>query len=299
MLKKLWTDLVANVSGYYDSFIAVLPKMLLALIVFLFFIGIATLVKRFVTKTVVSKMDDPLLARFLLRLVNWSCILIGFSIALKILGLGNLAAGLMAGAGVSAFIIGFAFKDIGENLLSGFLLAFSRPFRVGDTVEINGITGKIVLLNVRDTHMKTFDGKDVFIPNSTFIKNPVFNYTIDGYLRHEFSIGVDYDSDFEKAIDIIHETIKNTEGVLREHKKPTVTISSLDASSVSIKAMYWLDTFDKTHSALRIKTLAIENCLEQLERAGINMPGDIVELKNYRENPLKTGALQNLNSTDV
>lgn len=289
MLKKLWTDLIANVSGYYDNFIAVLPKMLLALIVFLFFIGIATLVKRLITKTVVSKMDDPLLARFLLRLVKWSCILIGFSIALKILGLGNLAAGLMAGAGVSAFIIGFAFKDIGENLLSGFLLAFSRPFRVGDTVEIAGITGVIVLLNVRDTHMKTFDGKDVFIPNSTFVKNPVLNYTIDGFLRHEFTIGVDYGSDFEKAIGIIAQAVRNTKGVLTDRKEPLVSIQSLDSSSVSIKAQYWLDTFDTTYSSLRVKTQAIEACLEKLDAAGINMPGDIMEIKNYKSEPLNVG----------
>ena len=80
---------------------------------------------------------------------------------------------MLAGAGISAFIIGFALKDIGENFLAGIILAFKRPFRVGDIVDINGLKGKVLTLNLRDTQIKTGDGKDVFIPNAVIIKNPL------------------------------------------------------------------------------------------------------------------------------
>ena len=67
-----------------------------------------------------------------------SLVIFGLLLFLGIVGLGKAASGLLAGAGVSAFIIGFAFKDIGENFLAGIIMAFDRPFRIGDVVEIAG-----------------------------------------------------------------------------------------------------------------------------------------------------------------
>jgi small-conductance mechanosensitive channel len=90
------------------------------------------------------------------------------------------------------FIIGFTFKDIGENFLSGILMAFKSPFRIGDLVQTGDITGYVTSLSLRETTLKSLDGKDVFIPNSTILKEPLSNFTIDGFLRYEFVIGVDY-----------------------------------------------------------------------------------------------------------
>ena len=104
---------------------------------------------------------------------------------------------------LTAIVIGFAFKDIGENFLAGVMMAFNRPFRIGDTIKSGDVEGKIVELSLRDTHIKTFDGKDVYVPNGQILKNPVYNYTIDGFLRHQFSIGIDYNSDIKKARDLI------------------------------------------------------------------------------------------------
>jgi small-conductance mechanosensitive channel len=103
-------------------------------------------------------------------------------VVFRFVGLTGVVSGLLAGAGISAFIIGFALKDIGENFLAGILLAFKRPFRVGDLVDIGGIRGTVLILNLRDTQIKTPDGKDVFIPNANIIKNPLVNFTIDGFI---------------------------------------------------------------------------------------------------------------------
>ncbi|GEM_PF-2160817 len=75
---------------------------------------------------------------------------------------------------------------IGENFLVGILLSFKRLFRIGDVVDINGIKGQMLTLNLRDTHTKTVDAKDVFIPNVTVVKNPLVNFSIGGFLRYDF-----------------------------------------------------------------------------------------------------------------
>ena len=69
-------------------------------------------------------------------------------------------------------------------------MAFKRPFRVGDFVESGVIRGTVLALNVRDTLLKTPDGKDVSVPNALIIKNPLINYTIDGFLRFDFVVGL-------------------------------------------------------------------------------------------------------------
>lgn len=280
-------DLLSNLEGYYDNLIAFLPKAAIAAIAFAFLFFLANRGKTLVTNRLTRRMDDPLLARFLGRVIKIFIVLIAIMMVLKILGLGDIAAGLFAGASFSAIVVGFAFKDIGENFLAGIMLAFNRPFRIGDTVELDGMKGQVVSLNMRTSHIKTFDGKDVYIPNANVVKNPVVNYTIDGFLRHEFVVGLDYGSDVDTAIEIIFKTLDNIDGILTETKKPNVFISNLNTSTLDLTVQYWLDTFDKTYSALAIKTKAVNNVLTQLNEAGYYLPGNILELKNYNQEEIK------------
>jgi small conductance mechanosensitive channel len=115
-------------------------------------------------------------------------------ITLYLLGLNSFTNKVLAGAGLLAFVIGFALKDIGENFLAGIILAFKSPFKLDDLIEVNNIIGFVKDINIRETHIKTPDGKDVFLPNSIILKNPMFNYTIDGFLRYEFVVGIAYEN---------------------------------------------------------------------------------------------------------
>jgi small-conductance mechanosensitive channel len=227
-------------------------------------------------------MDDRLLARFLARLIRAAFILLGLMIVMKIIGLTDIAAGLITGASVSAIVVGFAFKDIGENFLAGFMLAFNRPFRVGDVVELEKYRGKVVALNFRNTQIKTFDGKDIYIPNANIIKTPVINYTIDGYQRYDFTFGIDYGSNVDEAIEITMKVLTSIKGILQEERKPSVAIKELGTSSIHLTAYYWLDTFDKNSSALQIQTKAMDRVVDALDKAGFYLPGDVLELKYYK-----------------
>ena len=111
--------------------------------------------------------------------------------ALNVLGFSGIVGSLVGAAGVSAFIVGFAFKDIAENFLAGVILAFNRPFHIDDTVQIKDLVGHVVALNLRTTLMRTFDGKHIFLPNSMVLKEPLINYTRDGDLRMDFLLTVE------------------------------------------------------------------------------------------------------------
>lgn len=260
----------------------------IAILTFLVFLYLARKSKTFLRIRLIRRMDDDLLANFLAGIFSSLVILAGLLVVFRIIGLTGVVSGLLAGAGISAFIIGFALKDIGENFLAGIILAFKRPFRVGDIVDINGMNGQVLTLNLRDTQIKTADGKDVFIPNGVILKNPLINYTIDGFLRYDFIIGLDYGSDYQGAIDLIKKEIIDVPGVLNGAKSPEVWVTDLAESTLNIQVTFWVNTFERSISDAVVKSGAILQVLTALEKAGYNMPARIIELKNHQNKSLKT-----------
>lgn len=286
-MDQLWGDLTAQFTAYYTDFVAFLPKFGFAILAFLLVLVIANWLRGFSKRRLTQRMDDPLLANFLSRTIKIALVIFGVLLFLTIIGKAGIATSILAGAGVSAFVIGFALKDIGENFLAGIMMAFNRPFRIGDTVETNGITGSIIGMNLRDTQIKTFDGKDVFMPNGAILKNPLINFTIDGFLRQEFTLGLDYGENVEAAEKLIVATLKDIPGILHDTKKPSTAITGMSASSLDLKVYFWIDTFDKNVSGLRVKTMAIDRCLTALNEAGFYLPGDVIELKNFKDGEMK------------
>ena len=271
---------------YYLDFILILPKFFAAIIVSLVFLAIIRVTQKKITGYLTVKMEDNLLTNFINSFFPALSFLIAFLLFLYIMGFGGITKSIMGTAGVSAIVIGFAFKDIGENFLAGVILAFNRPFRLGDTIKSNDVEGNIVEMSLRDTHIKTFDGKDVYVPNGQILKNPLYNYTIDGFLRKEFVIGVDYGTDVDKARSIILNVLKDAKGVIQERKPPLTLVNHLSSSTLNIKSLYWIDTFNTSLSYFDVHTNLIKNCLLKLAEAEISTPGDIVEVKNYNGNSI-------------
>jgi len=267
-MDKFWYDLTQHLYTYYDAFIALLPRLVVAAFALAVFYFISVNLRKIAKSRLRKRTDDPLLADFIARMTGFVPIIIGILVAFKAVGLGGAATSLLAGAGVSAFIIGFAFKDIGENFLAGMVMTFHRPFRMGDTVQVAGVEGKITGMNLRDTQIKTFDGKDVFIPNGLILRQPIFNYTIDGFLRQQFKIGLNYDADLQKAMASILETLHSVSGVLGKERPPNVAIGQVAGSIVELQIFFWINTFDTTVSGQRTQSEAIKLVVERLKKEG-------------------------------
>ena len=179
-------------------------------------------------------------------------------------------------------LIGFAFKDIGENFLAGVMLAFKRPFRMGDTVMTAGVEGIITEMSLRETHLKTFDGKDVYIPNANILKSNLTNDTVDGLLRYEIDLGLDYGTNLDVAFPIILKTVKSINGVL-QIPEPKVYVDSFGESTINIQYTLWVDLFDTSIDRFAIKSAAYYKVWDKLTENNVAMPGKIIELKSYTE----------------
>jgi len=96
--------------------------------------------------------------------------------------------------------LGFGLQEIFANMVSGIILLFERPIRVGDTVTIDGITGKVIRIKMRATTLIDMDQKDLIVPNKTFITNQLVNWTLsDPVTRVVIPVGIAYGSDVELA----------------------------------------------------------------------------------------------------
>ena len=272
-----------SVLEYWDAFLQQVPRLLLGLIILILAIIISRWIGGLFQRRLKTRLEDPLLSDFLSKILRMTLIILSILLAFNVMGFTGIAAGLLAGAGVGALIIGLAFQDIGANFIAGIILAFNRPFNIGDTIEITNLMGKVLALNLRTTHIKTFDGKDVFIPNNTIVKEELINYTKDGFIRLSFIVGIDYDDSVEVASEAIRTGIKQQGSVLQtEARQPQVIIKDLGVSTINLEVRFWVETFDYKEGTAIIRSQVINSVLKQLTTSGIGLPADIVELKYYK-----------------
>lgn len=272
---------------YFESLLTILPNLVVGGVILIIFVIAGKILKRTVGKRLKKKMDDLLLVNFISRVVSLLFIVVGIVIFLNEVGLGGAASGLLAGAGVSALVIGFAFRDIGENFLAGIFLAVGRPFSIGDVIECEGTKGVVKGLKFRDSHVRTFDGRDVFIPNSFLIKNSLSNYTRDGLLRHDFLIGIDYGDSPVEAIKVILETLKKNPDIGQaDGIKPFVAIEEFATSTINLKVYYWTNTNTFEGDIVGLKNNVMYEVIHAVAER-FSLPADIVELKIYQDgNPI-------------
>ncbi|MEP2770619.1 MAG: mechanosensitive ion channel family protein [Fulvivirga sp.] len=268
---------------YWQNVLERLPEITVGTTLLIVFILLSIFFRRLVVRRLKAKMTDVLLLNFIGRVVFLFFLIIGVVVFLNQVGLGQAASGLLAGAGVSALILGFAFKDIGENFLAGFFLAFSRPFSIGDIIEVDGLTGTVKAMSFRNSHIRTFDGRDIFIPNAMMIKNPLTNYTKDGLMRHDFELGIDYGEDVAHATEIIMQTLNKMNNIVQEGEDitPFVIISSFGSSTINLKVFFWINTYDFLGSATVLKSTVMQTVINNLLKAQVSMPADITEFKLY------------------
>ncbi len=279
---------------FYLDFLEQLPGIGMGLLIIILGVLIGIWIGNFAKRRIANRTKDPLMSRFLGKTIRLIVMIIAFMLGLKAAGLGGIATGLLTAAGASALVLGFAFKDIGENFIAGVILAFNRPFNIHDTVEIGDNFGKINGLEFRYTKMKTFDGKDVYIPNSDVLTKPVTNFTEDGFFRWNFIIGIAYEDNIDGAKKTVMEALRKDPEVIEDEEHQNFVIEDeLATSTVNLKVFFWVDTKDFRRAALITKGNVVRKVKEALEENGYYMPADIQEIKLYRGENFPLSLLDN------
>ena len=267
--------LFESISNEWHNFVQVLPKLLIAVILFAVLLIIGRIMGKTVSLILKQRNFKPTHTNFFRSLIFWIFGLFGIIVGLNILGLKTLAASLVAGGGVTAIILGFAFREIGENFLAGFFLAFSRPFEVGNLIQSGEFQGIVRGIELRSTHIRTADGRDIFIPSSNIFNNPLVNFTKDGLRRLSFTVGIDYGDDSDKARELILKAIKDVDGVLGD-PAPLANLSALDSQFVVLEVAFWLDTFVKGVNLVNIRNEVMKTVKLVLADNGFTFSSNVI-----------------------
>ena len=155
------------------TFIKLLPNLILALVVFTFFVILARLCKWLFERMGSHKHMRRNAAILLGKLAQLIVLIAGFLIAIPIISPSFTFGNLVTTLGISTVAIGFAFQNILQNFLAGILLLLHEPFQVGDYITVTGFEGQVKAIRGRDTIIETKDATHVVIPNATLFMNPV------------------------------------------------------------------------------------------------------------------------------
>lgn len=174
---------------------------------------------------------------------------------------------LLGAAGVFTVAISFASQTAASNLISGIFLLFEHPFKVGDTVEIKGITGVVESIDLLSTKLKTADNKLVRIPNEAMIKSEITNLSYFSTRRIDLIVSVAYDCDLSRVKAILLSIADECEQVLKE-PAPHVNIDNFANSAVELKFMVWVNTSEVTSA----RNLLQEKIKYLFDHEGIEVP---------------------------
>jgi small-conductance mechanosensitive channel len=208
---------------------------LLSLIIFLVVISFAAvlsfILQRALKRTLAhrfKKQEGTLAA--ILRLVHYTVVIIGFGIGLQTIGI-NISALFAAGA-VFAIAIGFAMQNIVQNFVSGIILLIERTIKPGDILEVEGNVVRVVDMGIRTTIVRTWREEELIMPNSIFAQSTVKNYTLrDNEFRLGVTVGVEYDSDMKKVIEVLQSTARDVSWRLPQ-PEPRVLLQDFGDSAV-------------------------------------------------------------------
>jgi small-conductance mechanosensitive channel len=186
-----------------------LLSLVIFLVVIFFSAALSFVLQRALKRTLAQRFEkqEGTLAA-ILRLVHYSVIIIGFGIGLQTIGV-NISALFAAGA-VFAIAIGFAMQNIVQNFVSGIILLLERTIKPGDILEVEGNVVKVVDMGIRTTIVRTWREEELIMPNSVFAQATVKNYTMrDNEFRLGVEVGVAYESDMKKVIEVLEATARD------------------------------------------------------------------------------------------
>lgn len=202
---------------------------------------IARMVSNTVNKVMRARHIDATVADFLSALVRYG--IIAFALIAALGRVGVQTASVIAVLGAAGLAIGLALQGSLSNLAAGVLLVTFRPFRSGEYVDLGGVAGTVLQVQIFSTTMRSADGRIIVVPNGKIIAGNIINFSREPVRRNEFIIGVAYDSDIDLVTRLLTDIIKADERILKD-REMTVRLNELGASSINFVVRVWSNSSD-------------------------------------------------------
>ncbi|WP_299192687.1 mechanosensitive ion channel family protein [uncultured Erythrobacter sp.] len=251
------------------EFVRALPGIAIALVIILITAIVAKVGVSIADKAIGKTELRPSLRTLIKTIVKIGVWLFGLLVAAIVVFPGLTPGSLIAGLGIGAVAIGFAFQDIFENFLAGVLIMIREKMRIGDVIECEGIVGKVEHITLRETHIRKLSGEVTVVPNSILFKNPVEILTDKEQRRHSVVIGVSYDTDLDKAAEVIRKAVTAVE-LVDVDKGVDIFADEFNSSSVDYLVRWWSGSTPR--AGRESKDQVVRAIKRALDDAGIEIP---------------------------
>ena len=256
---RLWSD---------DGYDITVLKLIVSIILFVFGFTASRSISSGFRRFVLNRFDlDPTKSMMIQSVFFVFLVFVFLMVALDIINVPITAFAFIGGA--LALGIGVGAQNLFSNLISGFILMFSKPFRINDVIDVDGVTATVEEIGARSTSIKTFDNVDVVVPNSYFLDHKITNWTLtDQKIRLKIAVGVAYGSDVREVERLLVLAASEHSRVLKT-PDPFVVFQNFGASALEFTLFFWIDMANastlKVPSDIRFRLVAL------FERAGISI----------------------------
>lgn len=224
---------------WLNHIILMLPNFVIAVLVLLFTIFIAKLIRKFTDKVLERFSHSKALNNLISNMVYMVTILVGLFFVLGILNLDKTVTSLLAGVGIIGLALGFAFQDIASNFIAGVFIATRKPFSVGDVIETNEHFGVIERINLRTVDIRRITGELVKLPNKMVFEKPLINFSYFGVRRIDLDGRVAYSEDLDRVKQVILGCMTGITGLV-EKKEVEVMFKEFGESAIRFEVRFWI-----------------------------------------------------------
>ncbi len=270
-----------SVNNLAETMVAYSPKILAGVLVLAVF-WIAGKILKFIFLTGSKKANvDSRLRILISRLLVLAVSVLGVFTALTVI-IPNFTFGdLIAGLGFTSFIIGFATKDILNNFLSGILILWQQPYKIGDYIFVKDHQGAVEHIGVRATRLRMDDGERILIPNGEMYSRSLIIRDEGTQRRMSLKISTSYKASIKETKEIIQKVFFEAEGV-DNSPNPDVYVTDLASDGVNLAVYFWIDTDE--NSPIKVFDNITTNIKESLNASGITLYPPTVAVLKEKEN---------------
>jgi len=218
--------------------VTILSLVMFVLVIVVFYL-ISKVLNRIILRRILGRFGlDEGIQYTLTRMVHYLIMITGLVVAFQFVGID--LAGLTVIFGLLSVGIGFGLQNITSNFISGLILLFERPIKVGDRVTVGEIEGDVSSINMRSTTIQSLDNISIIVPNSEFISSTVTNWSYsDPKIRLKIEVGVSYSSDLDTVMKALLEVAGENEDILKD-PDPIVLLSGFGDSAWDMVLVVWL-----------------------------------------------------------
>jgi small conductance mechanosensitive channel len=268
---KHYGGIYAPVDKLIDQFIDRIPYLIAAVFVLVLFLFIGRLFKLVIKRVVRGRVQRRQnLVKVLNRIGSSVIIFLGILIAMVVAIPGFTTAKMIGGLGIGSVAIGFAFKDIFQNMLSGLFILLAEPFRIGDQIVMGAFEGTVEDIQIRATILRTYDGRRIIIPNADIYTTPVTVNTAFKRRRCQVDFGIGMSDDVAMAKTQVLKALESCDTVTSD-STPTIVAIGFSDYALLLRLRWWIEDSAQVDMIASVDQVLIA-LKYALADAGIDLP---------------------------